>query len=373
MQSVRNPRYDAERRNEVVTQFPGAESMFSSIPTGRPARSAAVRCRRAFTLVELLVVIAIIGILIALLLPAVQAAREAARRIQCASNFKQVGVALHNYHTAHRTFPIGMIMWHPSHSPASCGPPIQPPKYYAGFGWAAYILPYLEEEAVYDMFDFVQDNPVPEGPGYNYFEPGGNREAGQMRVDTFLCPSDPQGGELVSCCSWDNPNTMEDLRQTNMAGVADSMDYSCDGIWPYQYNVTNRHPAPGGGYLNTAGIFGERQPSRIDDICDGLSSTLMVAEVTGGGSGTHLAHFWIAWDFIATGDGINGPHSIPGGGDYTSLYTRSLCGPSSYHPGGCHFAMADGSVHFILAEISYDVLAALATRDGEEVVPGGSY
>ena len=100
---------------------------------------------RGFTLVELLVVIAIIGILIALLLPAVQAAREAARRLQCAGRYKQVGVALHNYHSSHNCFPPGMIGW-TSSTPAACGPPGKSPAYYAGWGWAAFSLPFLEQD-----------------------------------------------------------------------------------------------------------------------------------------------------------------------------------------------------------------------------------
>jgi prepilin-type N-terminal cleavage/methylation domain-containing protein len=212
--------------------------MFFSVLAGRPARSAAGSRRRAFTLVELLVVIAIIGILIALLLPAVQAAREAARRIQCANHFKQVGVALHNYHTAHKTFPPGMMMWHPQ-TGAACGTPIllHPGQSgYLGFSWSAYILPYLGEESLYDMLDFVQDGV--QWP--NYWYEGSNREAVRMQIGTYLCPSDPQGGELVSCCG--GHIDLEDLVMTNMAGVADSLDWTCDGYWPWQYNVTDRHP-----------------------------------------------------------------------------------------------------------------------------------
>ncbi|MFW5693503.1 MAG: DUF1559 domain-containing protein, partial [Thermoguttaceae bacterium] len=122
---------------------------------------------QAFTLVELLVVIAIIGILIALLLPAVQSAREAARRMQCSNNLKQIGLALHNYHTAHKTLPYG----------ANFGQG-------TGATWAAMILPYLEQQNVYDAFDFTL--PV-------WHEQ--NEQAVQSVIPAYICPSDPASSE----------------------------------------------------------------------------------------------------------------------------------------------------------------------------------
>ena len=110
--------------------------------------------------------IAIIGILIALLLPAVQAAREAARRAQCAGRFKQVGVAMHNYNSTHGRFPPGLLMW-TSYTPSACdSPPME--RYYGGFSWSAYILPYIEQQQVYDWIDFEQDLT---SNNFNYFQP----------------------------------------------------------------------------------------------------------------------------------------------------------------------------------------------------------
>ena len=253
---------------------------------------------RAFTLVELLVVITIIGILIALLLPAVQAAREAARRMQCANKFRQVGVALHNYHSTYSCFPPGLIMWTPS-TPASCGPPPPQGTNYAGFGWSALILPQLEQQGVYDLIDFSD-------PSYfgDFGEPNGGptRIAAQTRIGTFLCPSDMQQGELVVCCTWDTPNTDEDVRQTNMLGVADSNDYGCGGtLWPRQFYLAD-------------GIMAERQPCHMAEVTDGSSNTLMIGEATGNGPGSNVARFWVSWNIGDVANGINGPFTLPGNG-----------------------------------------------------------
>ena len=207
-------------------------------PRGRAKRSA-------FTLVELLVVIAIIGILIALLLPAVQAAREAARRIQCASNFKQVGLAMHNYHTVSGSFPPGMLRLR-------------------GFSWSAFILPYLEQNMVHEQIDF--------GDSYWSTPDNTTRWAGAKRINSYLCPSDPQGGELVSCCSGGSVGSdpLEDARQTNMAGVADSDEWNVGTIWPRPLDDVD-------------GMMGGKRGCRISEVTDGTSHTLMIGEVTGKG------------------------------------------------------------------------------------------
>jgi len=130
-----------------------------------------MRRHYGFTLVELLVVIAIIGILIALLLPAVQAAREAARRTQCNNNLKQLGIALHNYHDSHGTFP-----------PAHLETGTTGPTFRHHFGWLAYLLPYIEQENVYRLIDFRLKYSAPE-----------NRQDASVGIKTFICPSDPVG------------------------------------------------------------------------------------------------------------------------------------------------------------------------------------
>ena len=315
-----------------------------------------------FTLVELLVVIAIIGILIALLLPAVQAAREAARRMQCCSNFKQVGVGMHNYHSAMKTFPPGNIIW----GFAACNPAPRGAAagQYVGWGWGTYILPYIEQQMIYDQFDFsksgvwnsglLDQTPNPNGPS--------NFAVGANRIAAYLCPSDPQGGSLCGFTSSGHNGThsSEDFRQTNMAGIADPVDWSCDGYYATQFP-------------DVLGVMGERLGAKVSDITDGTSHTLMVGEVTGGGPGKFSGPVWNYSDSIDTADGINGPYTIPGG---ATSYNNLLNGASSYHPGGCHFLFCDGSVQFITEDISSGVrpdgetptvLYSLTTRNGGEM------
>ena len=135
-----------------------------------------------FTLVELLVVIAIIGILVGLLLPAVQAAREAARRMQCSNNLKQIGLALHNYHDGHRSFPKVWYYWNGN----SNGTDKQPAGFYSGLGWRVMILPFMEQGNLYNQFNFSL-------PIHSNVGTPSNLSLVQTPVQTYLCPSDPVG------------------------------------------------------------------------------------------------------------------------------------------------------------------------------------
>jgi prepilin-type N-terminal cleavage/methylation domain-containing protein len=312
-----------------------------------------------FTLVELLVVITIIGILIALLLPAVQAAREAARRMQCANNFKQVALALHNHHSAKECFPVGVFVPRVSGTPPWGGPPVP-----ADWSWSAYLLPYLEHQAVYDMCNFD------DGGGYWGTWPSGsggsftNRKASATVISAYLCPSDPQSGELVGISGL--PRTPQ-CGMTDIRGVAGSgmtwngtnyVQYRC-----YDSATGSQHPFP-----EVNGVFGANMGCTIADIKDGTSNTLMVGEAAGAGVGTYNGAIWAGVNIQDVLDGINGVNTAIGG-TFPEPASGGIyvAGFSSHHPGGCQFALADGSVCFLSQNLDQNVLSALATRNG----PGG--
>ena len=322
-------------------------------------KSSFRRLQHGFTLVELLVVIAIIGILVAMLLPAVQAAREAARRSQCANNFKQVGLALHNFHSAQATFPIGDDTWLPGDgmTETECGEHDNLGKSRIFFGWATYILPYLEQEDLYDACHFDKWA----GGDMENFPVLGNH------IPSYVCPSDPQAGQWLDTGigpsgandPHNGPHPDDDFALTNIAGVADSEQWTCAGIWPRALSLND-------------GMWGDRgrqRPLRIRDVTDGTSHTLMLAEVTGGGADSRRGYTWGAMALTHTRDGINGPFSVPGGLDAPALWSRGTAGPSSYHPGGCQFLLVDGSVHFLNQEIAREALTSLTTRANGDPVP----
>ncbi|MEX2170101.1 MAG: DUF1559 domain-containing protein [Pirellulales bacterium] len=306
----------------------------------------ATTTRSGFTLVELLVVIAIIGILVALLLPAVQAAREAARRSQCLNNFKQAGVGLHNHHSTHGRFPSGLENFTVG---VPCSLPRSHPMLHSGttgFGWAAYILPYLEEDTLYNQIIFK--------PPAQMHVPKSNFAAGGTRIESFLCPSDVKGYELVACCSgmFNGGGPQEDLAKTNMAGVADSRDWTCD-------------PGKAWGRTDADGVMFQVSNLPTTKITDGTSKTLMVGEVVGSlGASNNFGFYWITWNVLHTANGINLASKFEPQ-RWNSVDEGSF---ASFHPGGCHFVFCDGHASFLSEDIDSATLAALTTRAGAETV-----
>ena len=326
--------------------------------------------RPAFTLIELLVVIAIIAILIGLLLPAVQKVREAAARITCTNNLKQIGLALHGYHDANNMFPSGYVDGNmdPNSTPDNdVGP---------GWGWASFILPYLERGAVYNQIDFKQ------GVGL-----GSNAAVSQMRLSVFQCPSDayPQNFTV-----W----------PTNVV-VAHGNYVGCNG-WEECLNGAGGNPQAGngtdgdiGGYgAAGVGLFYRNSHNRIANVTDGLSNTIIVGER----SGNHSPSTWTgavaggrcpAW--MATQPPA--PYSPPPSPAYDNAdYDEALIlahgnathAPSadfpifdpdtfySMHTGNAaNFLFGDGSVHFLNSGIDPYTFQNMCTVAGGE--PPGSW
>jgi prepilin-type N-terminal cleavage/methylation domain-containing protein len=302
------------------------------------------RKRLGFTLVELLVVIAIIGILVALLLPAVQAARESARRTRCLNNFKQVGLACQNYVAAYKTFPSGVNIW----ETGGCNNPEGNPTY-SGFSWSAFILPFMEENTTYQKMDFkLLGHAYAATPNY---------QAGAHFVNTYLCPSAPGPRTLVGCCTGPYPgnskNDAEDLAVTNMVGVADSISWACKGGG----SGASEWPKP-----DANGMLYHRSAVGPNKVTDGTSHTLLIGEVVSGVEGSYAGFFWSSWNILHTRNGINAMRPE----NFTWLQAVASFG--SYHVAGCHFAFADGSAHFVSEIVHPAVLAALTTRAQSDAI-----
>ena len=274
--------------------------------------------RTGFTLVELLVVIAIIGILIAMLLPAVQAAREAARRMQCTNNLRQIALALHGYHDAHKYFPPGVVGTRGDSTRSDRNARKQ-------ISWNVFILPQLEQELVYEKFNWDK------AYDHNY-----NKEATSFVIPAFLCPS--------------TATRTDDRKGDRTEDGRGATDYG--GIYgagvPSTGSVT--FEAPYGGILGW--LYGKDYAVSIAMVTDGTSNTIVVAEDSGRGDGLNGA--WA--------DGENIYHQ---GGTINVTQNNEHW---SDHPGGINAATADGSVHFLTEEMSQEVTDAVCTRAGGEVV-----
>jgi prepilin-type N-terminal cleavage/methylation domain-containing protein len=293
--------------------------------------------RKGFTLIELLVVIAIIAVLIALLLPAVQQAREAARRTQCRNNLHQLGLALHNYHDTHYTFPPGTVASRADGTGGSDD--AQEP----GWTYLAMILPFVDEVAIYNACNF--DLPTRNGPTNGMDV---NSTAMGQIINQFMCPSD---GSYTK-------NSVYAL--SSYMAVAGIVDSYC------RYN----HPT----YKDTyCGIFSASSRVRIRDIRDGTSNTLMVGETQHDMLGNNYSGYakWAAANdlYNRTLRMTDARHVINPTGGWNQ---PELCF-SSHHEGGAFFCFADGQVRFLSENISSTVYSALGTKSRNEIVDDEDY
>jgi prepilin-type N-terminal cleavage/methylation domain-containing protein/prepilin-type processing-associated H-X9-DG protein len=327
--------------------------------------------RRGFTLIELLVVIAIIGVLVALLLPAVQAAREAARRAQCANNLKQIGLGLHNYHAAWEVFPVGFLYAFQNASPASS--PLQ-------YRWSvlAQMAPQLEQAALFHALNF--DFPIafkPSGAGSPFwpYYPA-NTTAMAARVALFLCPSDgapapadDSGPCNYAFCSGDGSNG-GDATSSNGAfilGPPQSAATLTDG--------TSQTAAASEQLLGIAGPYSQTTPTPVPSplaraLARVAAGPLTDPDCAAAGSGWLMNKGAGWWDGNYLNTLYN--HYLPPDADRPDCIVYHNPGwkaARSNHPGGVNLLFCDGHVQFARRTVNPLVWRAASTRSGGEVLP----
>ena len=318
----------------------------------------------AFTLVELLVVIAIIGTLIALLLPAVQAAREAARRLQCANQLKQVALAMHNYHAAHNTLPTG------AYCPVSgsCG------NIYGCHNWFTSIMPYLEQTALADQLDTRKRT---------YDAPNAGLILDRV-VAGMRCPSDPapalQSHDRFASSGCPSGVHIAGPRDTSKSmamwyvpsggPVAPDVGTCMVPAWSDGMNCVSRYQGYAGH--GAPGLFSSGWVTYTFDHCrDGLSNTILIGEVLPAIQKDFMlfnSHY-----IVATTNLPPNQHNTPMAcKPFPNNWVQNGChfwslGYNSYHPGGVQVAMADGSVHFIAESVDYRTWVFLGHRSSGQV------
>jgi prepilin-type N-terminal cleavage/methylation domain-containing protein/prepilin-type processing-associated H-X9-DG protein len=313
-----------------------------------PSRAFFPARRFGFTLIELLVVIAIIGILIALLLPAVQKVRSAADRLSCTNNLKQIGLAMHNYHHTNGQFPPG----HQILGTAQV--------YYAN--WLIFLLPYVEQTNLFNRYNNTVRNSHPN-----------NEMVRTTYVAVYTCPSDLNGNKILT------PETAADSSVAFMTGSYRGMaGVCCDGFnqWAGYPNeaLANLQRCPNQkGLLHTDGDATGLKPERLADIRDGTSTTIMAGERT---TRTHPSRttFWAdAFNLYSLSGAYPDSATLLNDYDACTLVASDIAqckyGWGSFHTGVINFVMCDGHAQPINTGINMQVFLGLATIAGGEVIP----
>ena len=303
-----------------------------------------LRPRQGLTLIELLVVLAIVSVLAALLLPAIQAAREAARRVQCTNNVRQIGLAIQSHHDTFRHLPAGWIAHPPNGEP--------------GWGWAAMLLSLNEQQNLLRDSGFgaaAGGHTGPGGPGGPGSPPefqiahASNKTLRESSLTGYLCPSDPS-------------ESLFTLHQGGSGGGPGGSGGGPGGASMFEVARTNYVGVFGSGVVETApeagnGCFFQNSWLGFGDIADGLSNTLLVGE-----HGSRLDH--ATWIGAVPGAHRNQVRVVSTARRVPNHVPNDLADFSSFHPGGANFVFCDGSVRMISDQIELTVFQALATRSG---------
>ena len=298
--------------------------------------------RRAFTLVELLVVIAIIGVLVALLLPAVQAAREAARRMKCQNNIKQVSLAMHNYHDTYGQLVSGAISSN-------------------GTSWTALILPFIEQRPLYENFDFTAGD---------YNTNGGVRRAqnGLTKVAMYLCPSSPADKMQMTAPS--HINTPDLINGTTPPYTLHYyINMGPKGQSPTGQTYEHRNTGSHGGF-SLQGMCDINSTYKLKDVTDGTAFTFLLGE-----NSRHDTTYGSRFRNWMRGCGNNTTEEICGCRNYVNAINTPVLATAttfndipmgSLHPQGANFSLCDASVRFVSQNIDLGIYKATSSRNGGE-------
>ena len=319
--------------------------------------------RKAFTLIELLVVIGIIAVLLAMLVPAVMKVREAANRMSCANNLKELGLALHNFYDTNRNFPPGNVQ--------GPFPRLAITTRDVHHGWAPFILPYIEQDNLFKLYDFNA-----------YSASGENQPVISQPLKIFQCPSTPEQDRFMEfgvftngrkgACGDYAPTFGIDRALVGLSLINQPEDQAISGTFssgPTVWHTT---------YYR--GVLVPNKMTGMNEITDGASNTIMLIEDAG------RPALWLAGNKVADNQIIGGPWAAYNNGFVVrgSNADGSSPGPCainctnnqeiySFHPGGANTVYADGSVRFLQKGMDIRVLAKLVTRAGGEVISAEDY